>query len=87
MYSQEFDQSHNQMPWSIDWHRYDTPTVLRKHGREYMERFWRSKSSRRVKETTGSIEHLATLDGGILMFSGEPMRLRVDLHLSRRNLP
>ncbi|NBS15828.1 MAG: hypothetical protein EBT06_04005 [Gammaproteobacteria bacterium] len=87
MHSKEFEKSHNQLPWSSDWHRYDTPTVLRKHGRGYMERFWRNDRAKCHTARSGSAEHLATLDGGTLMIAGEPLHLRVELHLSRRDLP
>ena len=79
-----FDKSENRLPWCTDWHRYDTPTVLRRHGREFLERFWRDEkvsTHRNLKPTT---EHLATLHGGELISSGEPMSLRVEVHLTRR---
>ena len=87
MHPQDIDQSHNPLPWSSDWHRYDTPTVLRKHGREYLERFWRKGHSNPQSARWSSTEHLATLDGGPLMISGEILNLRVQLHLSRGEHP
>jgi len=78
------DKSENRLPWCTDWHRYDTPTVFRKHGREYLERFWRENEvnpSRRLKPV---VEHLTTLQGGEIIQNGEPMSLRVELHLTRR---
>jgi len=36
------DQSSNRIPCHTDWHRYDSPTVLRRHGRSFLERSWKS---------------------------------------------
>ncbi len=36
------DQSFNRSPCSTDWRRYDSPTVLRRHGRDFLERTWKS---------------------------------------------
>jgi hypothetical protein len=41
MYGHPEAQSRNPLPWSQDWHRYDAPAVIRKHGREFLERLWR----------------------------------------------
>ena len=35
------DQSSNRIPCHTDWHRYDSPTVLRRHGRSFLERSWK----------------------------------------------
>ena len=35
------DQSSNRIPCHTDWHRYDSPTVLRRHGRDFLERSWK----------------------------------------------
>ena len=35
------DQSSNRIPCHTDWHRYDSPTVLRRHGRGFLERSWK----------------------------------------------
>lgn len=83
MNPEKFEKSHNQLPWSSDWHRYDTPAVLRKHGRNYMERFWRSGVTE-LKTHQLKSDHLATLEGGEIFISGEPVCIRVDLHLTRR---
>ena len=32
------------IPCHIDWHRYDSPTVLRRHGRGFLERSWKAGS-------------------------------------------
>lgn len=83
MNPEKFEKSHNQLPWSSDWHRYDTPAVLRKHGRNYMERFWRSRDESHAACSTKT-DHLATLEGGEMFISGEPVCIRVDLHLTRK---
>ena len=33
-------KSANQVPLHADWHRYETPAVVRKHGRQFLERIW-----------------------------------------------
>ena len=35
------DQSLNRLPCHTDWRRYDSPTVLRRHGRSFLERSWK----------------------------------------------
>ena len=34
------NKSANQVPLHTDWHRYETPAVVRKHGRQFLERIW-----------------------------------------------
>jgi len=38
------DQSLNRLPCHTDWQRYDSPTVLRRHGRGFLERLWQPQS-------------------------------------------
>ena len=33
-------KSANQIPYHTDWKRYETPAVVRKHGRQFLERIW-----------------------------------------------
>ena len=33
-------KSANQVPLHTDWKRYETPAVVRKHGRQFLERTW-----------------------------------------------
>lgn len=33
-------KSPNRLPLHTDWARYETPAVVRKHGRQFLERFW-----------------------------------------------
>ena len=35
------NQSSNRIPCHTDWHRYDSPTVFRRHGRDFLERSWK----------------------------------------------
>ena len=35
------EQAFNRSPCDTDWRRYDTPTVLRRHGRGFLERTWK----------------------------------------------
>ena len=35
------EQAFNRSPCHTDWWRYDTPTVLRRHGRGFLERSWK----------------------------------------------
>lgn len=38
-------KSPNQLSHSEDWSRYDSPTVVRRHGREFLERTWKASLS------------------------------------------
>lgn len=42
------DQSSNRIPCHTDWHRYDSPTVLRRHGRV----FWNGPGKRDGRQIT-----------------------------------
>ena len=84
MTTETHDKSENLLPWCTDWHRYDTPTVLRRHGREYLERFWRERDTKSSCGLSPIVEHLATLQSGEIIQNGEPLSLRVELHLTRR---
>lgn len=33
-------KSPNRLPLHTDWERYETPAVVRKHGRQFLERLW-----------------------------------------------
>lgn len=83
MNSEMLDTSGQWLPGYTDWQRYETPTVLRRHGREYLERFWRDGNPRPTRGLRPVMEHLATLQGGEIVHSGEPLSLRVELHLTR----
>jgi hypothetical protein len=81
MCSDPCSKSPNQMPWFTDWRRYDTPTVIRKHGREFLERFWRKAPVDYVPDKT--VEPLATIHGGNPQHGEAAICLRVELHLAR----
>jgi len=63
MSSEKYEKSTNQLPLSTDWHRYDCPTVLRHHGPEYLERFWRDGMTHRPRESVNPLKHSASLMG------------------------
>ena len=63
MSSEKYEKSNNQLPLTNDWHRYDCPTVLRQHGPEYLERFWRDGMSHRPKEPSNTLAHSASICG------------------------
>ena len=64
MKSENYEKSNNQLPLSTDWHRYDCPTVLRHHGPEYLERFWRDGMTHRPKESVSPLKQTAAQSGG-----------------------
>jgi hypothetical protein len=45
------DQSSNRIPCHTDWHRYDSPTVLRRHGRGFLERSWKARDRRQITQS------------------------------------
>ncbi len=51
------NKSPNLLPSHTEWQRYESPTVLRKHGREYLERFWAPTNVDRPQAST--IDRLA----------------------------
>ena len=85
MNAESLDRSENRLPWCTDWHRYDTPTVLRRHGREFLERFWREgdgSSLKRLYRHPSMSQHIVTLSGVEPLEHGEPLRVRVDVHVT-----
>lgn len=40
-------KSANRLPLHTDWERYETPTAVRKHGRQFLERIWRQLEGER----------------------------------------
>jgi hypothetical protein len=71
MYGHPEAKSPNQVPWSTDWHRYDAPTVIRKHGREFLERLWRDSPDDLAPEQLA--ERLALPYGGELRRDGDTL--------------
>lgn len=73
MYGHPEAQSRNPLPWSMDWHRYDAPAVIRKHGREFLERLWRESQD---ETPLGQLaERLAASYGGTLRQDGDTLVL------------
>jgi hypothetical protein len=68
------NKSPNLLPSHTDWQRYESPAVLRKHGREYLERFWAPSNGEtaleRLAETFGA--GIQASDDTILLFFEDP---------------
>ncbi|WP_026608612.1 hypothetical protein [Methylocaldum szegediense] len=56
-------KSPNQLPLHTDWERYETPAVVRKHGRQFLDRMWD-----RIQGESGSatFERITEAHGGRL---------------------
>jgi hypothetical protein len=61
MHPDTLTKSPNQVPLHTDWARYETPAVVRKHGRQFLERFWapqegepQAPSLKRIAESYGA---------------------------------
>ena len=72
------NKSPNLLPPHTEWQRYESPAVLRKHGREYLERFWSPATGEKSLEA--AINRLArnlgagvyASDDTILLFFDNP---------------
>ena len=64
-------KSPNQLPHHEDWSRYDSPTVVRRHGREFLERTW--KNSLRPRPAVAPSK--AELREIVCAHGGEPITL------------
>jgi hypothetical protein len=62
------DKSPNQLPASTPWGRYESPAALRKYGRHFFERFWRTDGNSRTPRR--SIEDIALSYGGRVIDTG-----------------
>ena len=81
------DQSLNRVPCHTDWQRYDSPTVLRRHGRGFLERLWRPQSSEPNQQPLSRPELTALAEsfGGVcLPAQDELLLLFGDGHWARR---
>jgi len=80
------DQSLNRIPCYTDWHRYESPTVIRRHGRGFLERIW--KPGQRYQEPGLSRSELVILVesfGGVcLLIKDQTLLLFADYHWARR---
>ncbi len=70
------NKSPNLLPPHTEWQRYESPTVLRKHGREYLERFWAPTNVDRPQAPT--IDGLARDFGASLHASDDTILLTFD---------
>ena len=58
------NKSPNLLPPHTEWQRYESPTVLRRHGREYLERLWAQSNGESALEF--ALERMAkAFDAGI----------------------
>ena len=72
------NKSPNLLPPHTEWQRYESPAVLRKHGREYLERLWSPATGEKSLEA--AIDRLArnfgagiyATDDTILLFFENP---------------
>lgn len=81
------DQSSNRIPCHTDWHRYDSPTVLRRHGRSFLERCLNPGHS--VHETSvpnrTELQSLVESYGGFYLANDDQILLVfADYHWARR---
>lgn len=81
------DQSSNRIPCHTDWHRYDSPTVLRRHGRGFLERTWKSSQVAQEAHTLSKpeLQTLVESYGGLYLSSaGQILLIFTDYHWARR---
>jgi len=92
------DQSLNRLPCHIDWYRYDSPTVIRRHGRSFLERAWkRGRTSNATSELSRTeLNDLVESYGGqcvktddhlLLIFDDYHWARRCDRQLTKLGLP
>jgi len=67
------NKSPNLLPPHTEWQRYESPTVLRKHGREYLERFWAPSTGENALES--AIDRMARRFGAGLHASDDTILL------------
>ena len=81
------DQAFNRSPCHTDWRRYDSPTVLRRHGRGFLERTWKPEQLNQEQHALSSpeLETLVASYGGSCRPSAEQTVLVfADYHWARR---
>jgi hypothetical protein len=66
-------KSPNLLPSHTDWQRYESPAVLRKHGREYLERFWAPSHGETALES--ALERMAKAFGAGIHASDDTILL------------
>ena len=91
------NQSSNRIPCHTDWHRYDSPTVFRRHGRDFLERSWKTGWAAKTTATLSKTElqNLVESYGGryltkvghlLLIFEDSHWARRCDMQLIKRGL-
>jgi hypothetical protein len=81
------DQSSNRIPYYTDWHRYDSATVLRRHSRGFLERFWKLGWPAKTPATLSNTElhRLVESYGGQCLTTNDHLLLVFDdPHWTRR---
>ena len=81
------DQSFNSCPCYTDWWRYDSPTVLRRQGRGFLEQFWKPDPLTQELHALSMPELeilVASFGGQCLTTPDHPLLLFDDYHWARR---
>ena len=81
------DPAFNCSPCCTDWRRYDSPTVLRRQGRGFLERSWKPDplNQEPYALSTPELEILVASYGGLYLPISEPILLVFsDYHWARR---
>jgi hypothetical protein len=91
------DYACNRLPCHTDWHRYDSPTVLRRHGRGFLEKSWKNGHAplptidlatfdlNQLAESYGG-QCIATVDYQLLIFDDYHWARRCDQQLIKLGL-
>ena len=81
------EQAFNPSPCHTDWRHYDSPTVLRRQGRGFLERSWKPDQCSQEQHALSKpeLETLAASYGGVCQPSADQILLLfADYHWARR---
>jgi hypothetical protein len=81
------DQAFNRSPCYTDWRRYDTPTVLRRHGRGFLERVWKPDQPNQEPYALSRLELetlAASYGGSCLPSADQTVLVFTDYHWAKR---
>ena len=81
------DQAFNRSPCHTDWRRYDSPTVLRRQGRGFLERTWKPDQFSQEQHALSKpeLETLVESYGGLCLPSADQtVLLFADYHWAKR---
>jgi hypothetical protein len=81
------EQTFNRSPYDTDWRRYDSPTVIRRQGRGFLERSWKPDLLNQEQHPLSKLEldTLVASYGGLCLLSADQMVLIfADYHWARR---